>query len=225
MVKSTIAGLLGRSPFRPIQQHMELVMQCAAEVLPLMRAVQAGDAAAVEAARVRIFELENQADDAKNEIRSNLPKSLLMPVDRRDLLEILHAQDTIADRSQDVAGLLAMRQIAVPPSFENLLLEYVEKVLDAVRKCHEIIHELDELLEMGFRGRQVDRVTEMIDELSDIESATDSQGMELAARLFRLDEELPTGTFILWHELIQKIGGIADIAENVADRLRLLMAR
>ena len=225
MVKSTIAGLFGRSPFKPMQQHMALVMECAAEVIPLIEAVKNGDLEALRASRERIFELEGAADDVKNKIRSNLPTSLLMPVDRRDLLEILHAQDSIADTAQDVAGVLSMRQLTVPESFENLLSSYVSRVVDCVRKCDQIINELDELLELGFRGRHVERVTEMIDELGAIETETDSQGMELAGRLFQLDGKLSTGSFILWHELIQKLGEIADIAENVGDRLRLLMAR
>jgi hypothetical protein len=148
-----------------------------------------------------------------------------MPVDRRDLLEILQAQDSIADTAQDVAGILSMRRLTVPESFDGLLQAYVARVVDAVVQCQKIINELDELLEMGFRGRQVERVTEMVDELGAIETETDEQGMELAGQLFRLDDQMPIGTFILWHELIQKLGNLADLAENVGDRLRLLMAR
>jgi hypothetical protein len=225
MVKSTIAGLFGRSPFKPMQKHMEVVAECAAQVIPLIDAVVAADLEAFEVAKARIFELEGKADDAKNEIRSNLPTSLLMPVDRRDLLEILQAQDSIADTAQDVAGILSMRRLTVPESFDGLLQAYVARVVDAVVQCQKIINELDELLEMGFRGRQVERVTEMVDELGAIETETDEQGMELAGQLFRLDDQMPIGTFILWHELIQKLGNLADLAENVGDRLRLLMAR
>lgn len=225
MTKSTLAGLFGRSPFRPMQEHMRIVAKCAAEVVPLVQSVMAGDQGAVEEAKERIFRLEGEADDVKNEIRSNLPKSLFMPVDRRDLLEILHAQDSIADTAQDVAGLFVMRPLEVPEPFQELLPRYAARVVDAVRKCEEVIQELDELLETGFRGRQVDRVLEMIDQLGAIESETDDDGMELAARLFRLDDELTVGSFLLWHDLIQRIGDIADFAEDVGDRLRLLMAR
>ena len=37
-----------------------------------------------------------------------------MPVDRRDLLEILELQDTVANTAQDIAGLLMERDMTVP---------------------------------------------------------------------------------------------------------------
>jgi len=67
-------------------------------------------------AKDRIFEREAEADRIKNELRLHLPKSLFMPVDRRDLLEVLHLQDTIANTAQDIAGLLVERQMSIPGS-------------------------------------------------------------------------------------------------------------
>lgn len=225
MAKSTLAGLFGRSPFKPMQEHMQIVARCAAEVIPLIEALVAEDQPGVETSKGRIFELEQQADDAKNGIRANLPRSLLMPVDRRDLLEILHAQDSIADTAQDVAGLCVMRRTQVPESFTPLLQEYVQRVVDAVEQCQSVINELDELLEIGFRGRQVEHVEDMINELGRIETETDEQGMQLMARLFEIDEQLSTGAFFFWHQMIENVGDIADFAEDVGDRLRLLVAR
>lgn len=225
MGRGILGGLFGRSPFRPMQEHMEIVAQCAAQVAPLIDAVVAGDISAVEAAKDRIFEIEQQADDAKNEIRAHLPKSLLMPVDRRDLLEILHAQDSIADTAQDIAGLCVMRELAVPEPFQGLLQEYVQSSLAAVKQCQTIINELDELLETGFRGRSVDRVEAMIAELARVETAGDAQGMELTSRLFQIDAGMSPGTFFLWHELFERIGDLADYAQDVGNQLRLLIAR
>lgn len=225
MGKGILGGLFGRSPFRPMQEHMEIVVQCAALVVPLIDAVVAGDTPAVHAAKDRIFEIEQQADDAKNDIRKHLPKSLLMPVDRRDLLEILHAQDSIADTAQDIAGLCVMRKLEVPEPFQGLLQEYVKSSIVAVDQCRTIINELDELLETGFRGRSVDRVEAMIAELARIETLGDGQGMELTARLFQLDAGMSPGTFFLWHEMFERIGDLADFAQDVGNQLRLLVAR
>jgi len=225
MVKSALAGMFGRSPFTPMKKHMEIVASCAAEILPLIQAVEEGDQQKVESAREKIFQLEQEADDKKNAIRSNLPKSLLMPVDRRDLLEILHAQDSIADMAQDVAGLFTIKPLEIPSAFGSLLQDYAQRVVDAVRQCDEIVNELDELLEIGFRGKHAERVEEKIEVLGAIETETDDLGTELSTLLFKIDDQMSTGTFFLWHELIRRIGDIADFAEDVGDRLRLLMAR
>ena len=224
-MKSTLAGLFGRSPFRPMQHHMTLVANCAEELVPLLAAASAGDVEAIESIRARIDELEHEADSAKNEIRTKMPRSLLMPVDRRDLLEILHIQDSIADTVQDVAGLLALQPTPVPSAFGGRLGDFAGTVVETVRKCRETIESLDELLELGFRGREVERVEGLIDELGRLESETDKQGMELAGILFSRHSNLNAATFVLWNDLIRRIGDVADHAEGVGDRLRLLLAR
>lgn len=220
-----IAGLFGRSPFKPTQKHMEVVEQCASECLPLFEALLADNSEKLNTHKERIFELEHEADDIKNQIRAHLPKSLLMPIDRRDLLDLLHAQDSIADTAQDVAGLVTIRSIEVPDFFRDLLVPYVERNIDAVRQCKAVIGLLDELLELGFRGREVDQVEEMVQKLSAIESETDDQGVELSRLLFKHGDDMTPPTFFLWNELFQRLGDIADYAEDVGDRLRLLVAR
>ena len=220
-----IAGLFGKSPFKPTQKHMEAVDRCAAECVPLFEALLAGDRDKLAACKDRVFELENQADGIKNQIRAHLPKSLLMPIDRRDLLDLLHAQDSIADTAQDVAGLVTIREIEIPSYFRELLPAFVQCNVDAVHQCKEVIGLLDELLEMGFRGREVEQVEAMVQELGEIETESDHQGIELTRLLYQHGDAMPPPTFFLWYELFQKLGDIADYAEDVGDRLRLLVAR
>ena len=220
-----IARLFGRSPFRPLQEHMQVVSECVAEVIPLFEALSDGDSEAIARSKERIFELEEQADDLKNGLRSSLPRSLFMPVDRRDLLDVLNAQDNIADTAQDVAGLLVMRVMDVPSFMRGSLLPYVRRNRDAVEKCVEVISELDELLETGFRGQEAKRVEDLIDELNRIEDETDDMGMELVGELFAREDDLKPLAVVYWVKLIDMIGDIADYAEDVGDCLRLLIAR
>lgn len=222
---SPIASLFGKSPFRPTQEHMTAVEKCVAEVVPLFAALLAGDRDRALVHKDRIFELEHEADRIKNHIRNHLPRSLLMPIDRRDLLDLLQAQDSIADTAQDVAGLLTLRRLEIPEAFRDLLPAYAQRNLDAVRQCREVINLLDELLEMGFRGRQVDEVEDKVRKLSEIESETDDQENELTRLLYENEEGMSAGTFFLWYELFRRLGDIADYAEDVGDRLRLLVAR
>jgi len=222
---SPLAGLFGKSPFKALQNHVEVVSQCATALIPLFEALAAGDRESIGELKQEIFRLEGRADAVKNEIRSNLPRSLFMPVDRRDLLDLLNAQDSIADTAQDIAGLLELRSLEIPDAFGPKLLPYVRRNVDAVDQCSEIINELDELVEAGFRGRETTRVEEMIDELGAIETETDDLGMELTSILFQQEDTLRPLALILWYELIRDLGDIADYAEDVGDRLRLLIAR
>ena len=77
----------------------------------------------------------------------------------------------------------------------------------------------------GFRGRESEKVSEMVDELNSIENDTDVMGMELTHRLFEVEDQMKPVSVIFWYQLIQWIGDLADYAEKVGNRLRLLLAR
>ena len=226
-MKSTnpMAALFGKSPFKPIQQHMRVVVDCASEVPPLFEALVAGDQAKVEAQKDLIFAKEQAADEIKNQLRGHLPKSILMPVDRRDLLEVLAMQDSIADTAQDIAGLLVERKMEVPADMGDTLVALVGRCVDTVNQAGKIIEELDELVEMGFRGKEASRVEEMMETLNQIEDETDEMGMELTRSLFAQEDSMSAVSVMFWYQLIQWIGDLADYAEKVGDRLRLLIAR
>lgn len=220
-----IAALFGKSPFGPMQEHMNVVASCADRLVPLLEALRDRDHDTVRERKDEIFALEGEADDLKNELRSHLPRSLFMPVDRRDLLDLLNAQDSIADTVQDIAGLVVIRGMDTPDFLLEGLLPYARRVVDAVHRCREVIGELDELLESGFRGREAERVEEKIREIGAIESETDEQGMALVALLFEHQDELSPLEVVYWDRLVELIGDVADFAEDAGDRLRLLIAR
>ncbi len=220
-----IASLLGSSPFKPMQAHMRIVTECVAYVPALFDALIDGNQEEVVKVKDLIFAKEQEADDLENDLRSKLPKSLFMPVDRRDLLELLDMQDYIADTAQDIAGLMVERDMTVPEGMSDQLRVLVRRCVDTCNLATGIIEQLDELLEMGFRGREASKVDDMVGELSDIEDETDVLGMELARALFAQEEKLSPVSVMFWYQMIQWIGDLADYAEKVGDRMRLLIAR
>jgi predicted phosphate transport protein (TIGR00153 family) len=219
-----LAKLLKRSPFKALQQHMRVVLECVRCIPALFDALIDGDEASLNSTKEAIFKWENEADDVKNNLRAHLPKSLFMPVDRRDVLEILQEQDSIADTAQDIAGLLMERPMEVPQALQDPVRTLVRRCVDTCEKSALIIEELDELLETGFRGRQVDKVESMLDELGNIEGETDQLGLELTRTLFQHEEQMSPVSVMLWYRLIEWIGDLADHAEKVGNRLRLLIA-
>jgi len=222
---NTFSRLFGQSPFTALQAHMRVVLECAREVQPLIEALAAGDQAQVMKAKDHIFEREAEADLIKNELRLHLPKSLFMPVDRRDLLEVLHLQDSIANTAQDIAGLLIERQMTIPDFMHDPLIALTSRCIDTCEHSASVIAELDELLAMGFRGREVDKVDGMLQELNGIEDETDELGIALARALFEHEDEMKPVSVMMWYRLIEWIGDLADYAEKVGDRLRLLIAK
>jgi predicted phosphate transport protein (TIGR00153 family) len=220
---SLIQDLFGRSPVRPMQQHMATAVNCAREIMPLFEAMAAGEIAKIPALRARVDDLEHEADRIKNEIRGHLPKRLFMAFERRDMLEILHSQDSIADTAQDIAELVDQRSMALAAVLRDSTLELVRRSIAACEQAERIVNELDELVETGFRGREVSRVEQMIDELNRLESDSDDLQDRAIRQLFAAEAELGVATFFWW-ELLGWVADLADHAEKVGNRLRLLIA-
>lgn len=220
-----IASLLGHSPFKPLQAHMRIVDECVVEVPALFEALVAGDADKLNDQKDKIFAKEGEADGLKHDLRAHLPKSLFMPVDRRDLLDLLDVQDSIANTAQDIAGLMITRDMSVPKGLEDSVTAFVQRCVDTCKQAATIIEELDELIEMGFSGREASRVGEMVTALNKLEDETDEMGISLTRSLFAMEDELKPVSVMFWYQMLQWIGEMADNAENVGERMRLLIAR
>lgn len=220
---SVIGSLFGRSPVRPMQTHMKAAADCARAIPALLDAMAEGDHESVDRVRAEIDELEHQADELKHEIRSHLPKRLFMAVERRDMLEILDSQDSIADVTQDVAEMAALRAMVTPEPLKAPLAALASAALETCAQSESVINELDELIETGFGRHEVARVEEMISKLNGLESEADERGEEALRALFAIEDEIGVGAYY-WYEIIRWIGDIADNAERAGNRIRLLIA-
>ena len=148
-----------------------------------------------------------------------------MPVDRRDLLEILDLQDSIADTAQDIAGMMVVRRMKLPEPVHRPMLALTKRCVDACNQLAKIMELMDELLETGFRGPEADHVMHMIDELNLIETDTDTQAITVMRILFEHEDEIGPVSTIMWDRVIHWIGDLANFAERAGNRHRLLLAR
>jgi predicted phosphate transport protein (TIGR00153 family) len=148
-----------------------------------------------------------------------------MPVPRRDLLEVLTMQDTIANRAKDIAGLVLSRKMIFPDTMGEKLLEFTNRCVDASAQAKRAIHELDELVETGFRGVEVTVVENMIRDLDKIEGDTDKKQKQLKKYLFKREADLPPVDVMFMYKVIEWVGNLADRAQKVGSRLQLLLAR
>ncbi|MDH5632635.1 MAG: TIGR00153 family protein [Gammaproteobacteria bacterium] len=222
---SYMPNLFGRSPIRPLQEHMSKVHACVSELNSLIDAVIANDQEKVVSIRKDIARQEHEADELKWQLRHHLPTGLFMPVDRRDLLEVLTMQDKIANQAKDIAGLVVGRRMTLPEPMQALFKTFGERSVDAVAQALVVINELDELVETGFRGVEVDRVESMISTLNDIEGETDKLQVQLRDILFGLEDDLRPTDVMFTYRLIEGVGKVADLAQRVGSRLQLLLAR
>ncbi len=224
MVRALV-GLFAKNPFKPLQAHMEMVMECVALVPDLMEAIVDRDEDKIKAIRKEITRTEHEADLVKNELRDNLPRTLFMPVSRSDLLELLHHQDDIADGAEDAAILSDMKLLELPEELGGDVVAYANMCVRAARSAQELVGKLDELLETGFTGPEADGVMKIIARIGQEEWEADKAAFKLLKSILNRADCSTCVDMILWMKLCEALGDIANAAEQVANHLRLLLAR
>ena len=225
VAKNYMSGLFGRSPITPLQEHMYRVYMGIKHLSPLIEGMIDSDRDKILAAQKEIIDGEHDADEMKRELRTHLPKGLFMPVDRRDVLDVLLRQDIIANQAKDIASLIVGRNMSLPAEMNAPFLVFTNRCIDTVKQALQTINELDELVETGFRGLEVEHVESMLVELGNIESETDTMQEDLRQTLFRLESEISPVDVIFTYRLIDWVGTVADNAERVGSRLSLMLAR
>ncbi|WP_096087457.1 TIGR00153 family protein [Agaribacterium haliotis] len=220
-----ISELFGRSPIKPIQQHMARSVSAAELLTSYFQAGREGDWNKAESIYKAIIQKEHEADELKVEIRLNLPKSLFLPVPRQDLLELLTVQDKVANSARDISGLMLGRRMVFPANMQEAVDDYVDAAVQTAHHALKAVDELDELLEFGFQGKELAIVEELVAELNAQEQKADIHERELRSALFAQETELPPVEVMFLYKLIEEIGKLADRAQRVGSRLLLLVAR
>lgn len=219
---SAIGRLFGRSPFAPMQAHMEKVSACVEKLPALFGALKRGNQDELLQLVKEISRLEHAADLTKNNIRNELPKSMFMPIDRGSLLEILSLQDAIADTAENVAVVLTFREVRMPQDMQEAFDRFLAKNLDAFDMVHRIIKELHELLESSFGGFEAEKVNKMVEEVASLEHEVDLLQRDLMKLLFSHDD-LPVAVFELWMRAFEGVAEVSNLSEKLGYRIRMTL--
>ncbi len=225
MPTTPFLNMFSQSPIRPLEEHMTKVHACVKKLEPFFDAVLAQKWSQVESLQREIARLENEADDMKRNLRLHLPKSLFMAVSRSDLLELLSVQDRLANKARDIAGIVLGRKMIIPDSIAQQFMRFLKRCIEASDQANTAIHELDELMETGFSGNEIKLVEGMIAELSRIEHDTDDMQIHLRQIVFGLENSMPPVNVVFLYKIIEWIGDLADRAQDIGDRLQILLAR
>ena len=116
------------------------------------------------------------------------------------------------------------RKMEIPDAIAGQFIEFVNSNVDATKQARKSVRELDELFTAGFKGAEVDLVSELIEELDAIETLTDGQQTKIRSALYEIEKTLNPIDVMFLYEVIQLTGEIADMAERVGRRLELLLS-
>jgi len=220
----TILSMFAKSPFKPLVSHIDKVNECVNLIKPLFETYQSKDYGKVEEIAKDISKLEHKADKIKSDIRQHLPQSIFLPVDKRDFMRLLSAQDDIADAVEDLAVLVRIKNIEIPGELSDPLMELVDHVVSLANDACSMIRELEDLLEASFGGAEAEKVEAMASHLGTAEYEADKKQFLLAQKLFSLNDLSAPDLFLL-NELIKKLGAVADQSEKIAKTLHVFLSR
>jgi len=213
------------SPFEPLLHHFEKVRECVMLIRPMMEATRDADADKLNELTQQVFLREHEADTIKDEIRQNIPRTFFLPVYRGDLLGYLKLQDNMADEAEDLAILLTIKQLSIPPALVDEVFAYVDTVLQVCDRAREMNEHLVDLVKQGFHAEAAGHVLEMVRVVEKAEWEADKSQYALSKSLFALEDELKPSDLILWWRIFLELGQLANHAENLADRLRRMLSQ
>lgn len=222
---SPLMALFGRSPVKPMQEHIKIAHECVTLLVEFFDAAVEEDYETAGVVRNRITDLEQQADDMKRDIRSHLPNSLFMPVSRSDLLELLSMQDRLANAAKDISGVMLGREMIIPKKIRKSMRKYLLSSIDTSERALSALSELDELFETGFGSREVKLVMGLIATVDKAESKTDELEIKVRKQLRGVESEYPPVDIIFLYKVIEIIGDMANYAQRVGSRMQILLAR
>ena len=223
--KDNITSLFGKSPISPLQQHMKQVHSCIKEFGVFAKAANVMDWEKAQLAQVSISNKENKADALKKKLRMNLPSTFMMPFSRRDLLDVLLIQDSIANITKDLAGLMMSRHMVFPKEFADDFIDLSKLCIKTSEAALVAINELDELLETAFSSRERKIVDKMIKKVNELEHQTDVAQEVIRNKLFLLESSLPPIDVMFYYRAIEWLGETADAAQKVGSRFEVMLTK
>lgn len=216
----TILKLFGRSPFAPLRSHMDRIAACVHKLPELFIALREKDFPRAQEIADQISKLEHKADLTKNDIRNHLPRTVYLPIDRTQFLEIVTLQDSIADKAEDIGVLTNLKPLEFLDLFSDTFDQFLHSNIEAFDQARQIINELQELLESSFGGKEAERVRDMVDAVAKKEHEVDLIQRELLKKMIDAEEQMSYTTFFLWQRITVSIAEISNLAEKLAWQIR-----
>lgn len=224
-IRRSFAGYLTEtSPFEKLSKHAEKVKATVEALVKELHGYTQGE----EIQGETVSNLEFEADQEKQEIRRELPRSdLLMPVARSDLLSLLWHQDEIADNSQDVAELLPLLKLKeqLPDEYKDSLDKLAEILEKSVTEYGELVTNAGEVIKGTSGGQEkLDKVGESIEEINNLEHSADKTTRKAIKSVYRAENMEGIEKYHLI-QIALKANNILDHIENAANFIRIMTNR
>ncbi len=218
----SVGEVFGYSPFQALAQHARMCGRAVGLLQQQFESLRRGNYDEVEEFREEIDELEHHADQIKEDIRGRVTKSLMLPVDRHDLLEFLKVQDDIINNCEHVGHMVTFRKVRAPQDVWDEFSVLLSKLMEIVNHYEEMVESIKRLLETSFSKKEVERALEHVPIIEQLEHECDLIQIGLHTKLFNLEDANPVDIqlMVTW---VAHLGYVANAAARASDRFRIMV--
>lgn len=210
-------------PFDGVIEHIEKINQCAWAFQQAVECYLSSKCETFGVYREEFAKLRSEAAAIKQRIREKLPKDLMMPASRFQVLLYINEQDKILTALSSTLRWVAYR---VTPGIPEEVTKEVYLLIDAV------IEPIDDLAQAVtatgnfFRkptNRQIKTIDKLVNELQQKSLEADRAEDLLQLKLFGLNLDPAT----LYHAIrfADRAGRVAEYAKRTGDIIKILVIR
>lgn len=209
--KDKVESLLG--------EYRDEIVTCMDSMVRTVKSYcQEPDPAKLEEHISEVNRAESRCDDIRREIEVLLYSKALFPESRGDMLGLLESMDRVPNEAESAVNMIKTHHIQIPSEFQMGIV----KLTEVSRRCVLALLEAEERLYTRYQT-----AVESIGRVDELESEADVLELTLTEQIFggHFKIELDALQKILLRDLIQKLAAVSDRAENVADRIRIIVAK
>jgi len=175
-----------------------------------LSAYLSGDQETFSEKQRHVSEIESRADELRRGIQRRLYVETLLPESRADVLDLLENTDGILNHCESVMWQFLIEK----PDFSDELAEDFGKLVDTVV---DSVDALVSALRAFFRGEQ--SISDHMHKVIFYETEADKINHRVMGLVFEADSDLSYKNQI--RHFVLHVDSIADVAEDVADRLAI----
>lgn len=162
----------------------------------------------------QINELEHQGDNIRRNIETNIEKGAFIPLYREDYITLSEMIDSILNRVQSTFLQIILTRLEFPSTIHKDLLALTKVSVEASNPISEIFQ---------FLGEPIEKSKQMFDDIEQKEHDADMIERNLIREIFTLDIEYAHKLHL--KELIERIASLSDLAEDVGDRMQIMVVK
>lgn len=216
--------LFRTSPFGPIVEHAEVMIECGQAFIEAFDAHIAGDAEKFEELRLKVDELETKCDMVKRRLRGHLPKGTMMPVDKFQVFRYIREQDGIPDAMEEAVDWLSFRiNPGIPQDLHEAFHNFVSFTMEMLEPLYNMTVEAKKYFEESFSQENRNQIKALIHSMHQYEHEADILEDDLKRAIFNNCTDAVTVYHMV--QLTEVIGNIADSAQNCGDWMRAMVAK